>query len=80
MWGETTYIVYLALKNVGADMDASRIAKKYMNTIEKQFEKTGKLWEKYDARNGEIMNVEYDAPEFLGWTAFAYLYFAFLEK
>lgn len=76
VWGETTFIVYLALLNVGDKEDAERIMKKYMSTIEKQFEKTGLLWEKYDARDGSIMNVEYDAPPFMGWTASTYEIFA----
>lgn len=76
MWGETTYVIYSALLNVGAKEDADRIAKKYMEVVEKQFEKTGCLWEKYDARDGSIMNVEYDAPPFMGWTASTYQIFA----
>lgn len=76
VWGETTFIVYLALLNVGDKKDAKRIMDKYMSTVEKQFEKTGSLWEKYDARDGSIMNVEYDAPPFMGWTASTYEIFA----
>ena len=76
MWGETTFIVFLALLNVGETEDAKRIMNKYMSTVEKQFEKTGLLWEKYDARDGSIMNVEYDAPPFMGWTASTYEIFA----
>ena len=41
-----------------------------------QFNKTGLLWEKYDARTGDIMNVEYDAPPFSGWAASTYGLFA----
>ena len=76
MWGETTYIVYLALLNVGATKETKRVMNKYMSVIEKQFELTGLLWEKYDARDGSIMNVEYDAPPFMGWTASTYQIFA----
>ena len=76
MWGETTYVVYLALLNVGATKEAKRVMNKYMSVIEKQFELTGLLWEKYDARDGSIMNVEYDAPPFMGWTATTYQIFA----
>ena len=72
MWGETAFIVFLALLNVGEIESAKRIMNKYMSTVEKQFEKTGLLWEKYDARDGSIMNVEYDAPPFMGWTASTY--------
>ncbi len=76
MWGETTLMAYLALKNVGALKEAQRIKEKYMETIERQFLKTGRLWEKYNALDGSIMNVEYVAPPFMGWTAAAYQIFA----
>lgn len=76
MWGETTLIAYAALKNVGAFEEAKRIKEKYMAVIEKQFLKTGRLWEKYNALDGSIMNVEYAAPPFMGWTAAAYQIFA----
>lgn len=80
MWGETTFIVYLALLNVKAIDDAKRIKNKYLSTIEKQFELTGQLWEKYDSRDGSIMNVEYDAPPFMGWTASTYQMFALEDE
>ena len=76
MWGETTFIIFLAMLNVGAIEEAKRTMDKYMSTIEKQFKETGLLWEKYDARDGSIMNVEYDAPPFMGWTASTYEIFA----
>ena len=76
MWGETTFIIFLALLNVHAIEEAKRVMNKYMSAIEKQFEITGLLWEKYDARDGSIMNVEYDAPSFMGWTASTYEIFA----
>ena len=72
MWGETILIIYFALLNVGALEEAERVKNKYTSTIEKQFSLTGQLWEKYDARDGSIMNVEYDAPPFMGWTAATY--------
>lgn len=78
--GGTTLIVFLALINVGATIEAERVANKYMQTIERQFARTGLLWEKYDARDGSIMNVEYDAPPFMGWTASTYQIFALEEK
>ena len=38
------------------------------------FEKTGKLWEKYNAESGELdFNSEYGTPEMLGWTAGVYV-------
>lgn len=81
MWGETIFIIYLALKNVGLNNEAKRVKNKYLKTVEHQFELTGCLWEKYDARDGSIINVEYDAPPFMGWTASTYqLFFSQDEK
>lgn len=80
MWGETNFIAYLALINVDATIEANRVVNKYMSTIEKQFFKTELLWEKYDARDGSIMNVEYDAPSFMGWTAATYQIFVLEGK
>lgn len=80
MWGEVVFIAYLALKNVGLDKDAERIKKKYQSTVEKQYQLTGCLWEKYDARDGSIFNAEYDAPPFMGWTAATYQVFAYIDN
>ena len=77
MWPYTTYISYRALKNVGLNRDANRIAKKYMKTVEKNFKETGRIWEKYDATNGKIaVTSEYETPEMMGWTAAIYRFFA----
>ncbi len=76
MWAAATWQIYIALKNVGLVEDAVRIAKKYMTTVERIFEKTGIIWEKYDAVTGEIgCNVEGETGEMLGWTAGVYVYF-----
>ena len=66
MWGESALIAYMVLKNVEADVEAKRIEEKYMTIIEKEFKKTEKLWEKYSAIDGSVMNAEYAAPLFMG--------------
>ena len=61
--------------NYGYTEDAKRIAKKYTMMLESEFERTGKLWEKYDVVTGKVAEgAEYSAPEMLGWTAGTYLY------
>jgi alpha,alpha-trehalase len=61
---------------LGLDEEAKRIAKKYNNTVESNFVKTGRLWEKYDAVMGGIgESAEYETPEMMGWTAGVYVYF-----
>ena len=68
-------MTYMALKNVGLIDDAKRIAQKYVGTIDEDFAKTGRLWEKYDAvRGGMGVSTEYDTPEMMGWTAGVYVY------
>jgi len=75
-WPAATCLVYKALKELGLTEDAKRIAQKYVGTIDEDFEKTGRLWEKYDAvRGGMGVSSEYDTPEMMGWTAGVYVYF-----
>ena len=75
-WPAATCLVYKALKELGLTEDAKRIAQKYVGTIDEDFEKTGRLWEKYDAVRGGIgVSSEYDTPEMMGWTAGVYVYF-----
>ena len=75
-WPAATCLIYKALKELGMIDDAKRIAKKYVGTIDEDFAKTGRLWEKYDAVRGGIgVSTEYDTPEMMGWTAGVYVYF-----
>ena len=75
-WPAATCILYKALKALGLDEDAKRIAGKYLSTVDKNFVETGRLWEKYDAVSGGIgQSAEYDTPEMMGWTAGVYVYF-----
>ena len=51
-----------------------RIAKKYVGLADDVFEKTGKLWEKYNVVKGNIeVTNEYEMPAMMGWSAGAYL-------
>ena len=76
MWAPQTYFTYEALKQNGLRKDANRIARKYMQTVEDNYNKTGVLWEKYNAKTGEIGSAkESVANPMLGWTAGVYQYF-----
>ena len=78
MWPSNVYFAYIGLKRIGLTEDAKRIAKKYMYTVERCFEQTGSLWEKYDAKEGIVsVTKEYETPEMMGWTAGVY---RFLEE
>jgi len=80
VWGEMNILTYWALINCGLIQDANRIAQKFVNTVDRVYLKTHKIYEKYDGITGDICNVEYDAPEMMGWTAAAYSYFHYLKK
>ncbi len=73
-WAPLHYVAAQGLKNYGLEKDAERIAQKYVALIDKNFEKTGGLWEKYNMLTGDLNVVcEYDTPQMLGWTAGVYV-------
>lgn len=73
MWPTNVYFTVHGLLNVGLKEDALRIAGKYVDTVEKCFEQTGQLWEKYDAANCSVsVTREYATPPMMGWTAGIY--------
>ncbi len=73
LWPTNVYFAYLAMANTGLDSEALEVRDKYISVIESTFDKTGKLWEKYDALTGDVsVTVEYDTPAMMGWTAGVY--------
>ncbi len=70
VWAPLQVILYDALKNYGYDELAKRVAQKYVALVEKQFEETNELWEKYDGVTGGHPS---SACKMTGWTAGAYL-------
>lgn len=73
-WAPLHYVCVYALDKYGLKEDAERIAKKYVSLVDKNYEKTGGLWEKYNAETGGIDAVsEYGTPQMMGWTAGTYL-------
>ena len=74
VWAPLQYVAVTALQNYGLIEDAKRVAKKYVETVQRNFEATGNLYEKYNGNTGGIDAVsEYGTPEMLGWTAGVYL-------
>lgn len=74
-WACLHYMVIKGLLNYGYKKDAHRIAKKYAELVEKNYEKTGNLWEKYDVVTGGVSTAtEYETPTMMGWSAGVYLY------
>ena len=65
------------LRQYGMERAARRIARKYVSTLSDIYTRTGTLWEKYNAVEGNIhVNSEgnYDLPPMMGWTAGVFEY------
>lgn len=83
-WAPHQMLVIRGLDNYGYYEDAERIADKYVRLVDKVFDKTQTLWEKYNVIDGSN-DVEDEAqggmPPMMGWTAGAYIYAqSYLEK
>lgn len=75
-WPPTHRIVVDGLMRYGYVEDAKRIAEKYLNVVERAFEQTENMWEKYNVLEGNAEAVdEYQMPTMLGWTFGTYYYF-----
>ena len=73
-WAPLNFVAFFAAKRLSLTEVALRIAKKYIKATDKLFAQTGKLWEKYNADNGELDHTsEYGTPDMLGWTAGVYI-------
>lgn len=75
-WACLHHIIIYALKKYGYYDDARRIAKKYCDTVERNFLKTNNVWEKYNVVTGEVsVTKENMIPtSMMGWSAGIYLY------
>ncbi len=84
-WACLQYIMINSFDNYGYKEDALRVANKYTKLVEKVYDETGALWEKYNVVEGNI-NVTGESsdgkmPSMMGWSAGAYLYARkFLEE
>ena len=75
-WAPLNYIAAASAEKLGLKETARCLAKKYLAAMDGIFEKTGRLWEKYNAETGDMsVTSEYDTPEMLGWTAGVYMAF-----
>lgn len=73
MWPSNIYFTVTGLRRIGLEEDARRIATKYVETVERCFEQSGTLWEKYDASKGIVPETnDYETPAMMGWTAGVY--------
>lgn len=75
-WAPHQFWSYVANKKVGNEKVALTIANNYVRTVSKEFNLSGKLFEKYDAVLGtKSVTNEYGCPEMLGWTAGVFEFF-----
>lgn len=73
-WPQQQWIVIRGLMNYGFRKDAYRIAKKYLDLNKNMYEKTGKLWEKYDVVKGNTGTSErYPTQSGFSWTNAVFL-------
>jgi len=73
-WAPLNFIAVSSAQRLGLEKEMKRIAEKYVQATDELFRKTGKLWEKYNAENGELDHEsEYGTPAMLGWTAGVYV-------
>ena len=74
VWAPHQYFAYVALKENGLEELADELSANYAGLLEKEFLRTGKIWERYDT-GGVAKALEYDTQPMLGWTAGVYNYF-----
>ena len=77
-WAPLQYIGYAAAKNYGNDQLAESIKNSWMKNVERVFNNTGKLMEKYNAVDTTTLagGGEYPNQDGFGWTNGVYLFFA----
>ncbi len=80
-WAPLNYIAVAAAHRLGLQDDARRLVDKYLLVTEKIFDKTERLWEKFNAKTGDLeVASEYGTPEMLGWSAGTYIAFYEYKK
>ncbi len=82
VWAPLQFAAIAGLLRYGFINEALRIAEKYVRVVTLNFERTGNLWEKYNAETGSLdVANEYEMPAMLGWTAGTFLFaYDILEK
>lgn len=80
-WPPLQLLLMKGFMRYGYTEDAIRLAKKYIEVADMNFEATGQLWEKYNSIDGSVSATkEYKTPPMMGWSAGIYLYSKKLVK
>ncbi len=75
-WPHQHYIVIKGLMNYGFRSHSERLAKKFLDLNRNAFNKTGKLWEKYNVEKCTVADSErYHTQAGFGWTNAVFLRF-----
>lgn len=75
-WAPMQMIVVGGLLRYGYTEDAWRIMRKFVCLVEKCYQHSGHLWEKYNVVDGNVnVQDEYEMPTMLGWTFGVYVWF-----
>jgi alpha,alpha-trehalase len=74
-WAPLQWIVYKGLLNYNFTQSAERLRSNWLHLVEKQYYATGKLLEKYNVANTNLVagGGEYEIQEGFGWTNGVYL-------
>lgn len=75
-WSPLQYIAVVSLDKYGYKEEAKRIAEKNVRLVEKVFDETGNIWEKYNVCEGNIaVKNQGDSamPPMMGWSAGVYI-------
>lgn len=79
IWAPHQFFAHEALYKNGYKTIAKELREKYMKLLSESFDKTGRIWERYD-ENGVAPDLEYPTEPMLGWTAGVYNHFYFLSE
>ena len=77
MWANLIYFTIEALNKLSLFDRAKVIKNKFKKTVEREYERTENIWEKYDAKLGEVTkHNEYPMTDMMGWTAGVYAFYS----
>lgn len=79
IWAPHQFFAHEALYRNGYLPQAKELRDNYMQLLSNTFNKTGRLWERYD-ENGAAADLEYPTQPMLGWTAGVYTHFSVLSE
>ena len=79
IWAPHQFFAHEALYKNGFKVQAKELRENYMQLLSDTFDKTGRLWERYD-ENGAAADLEYPTQPMLGWTAGVYTHFYFISQ